>query len=80
VGGPCPAAAAGIAVTGVPAAARYSAGGTMPGAWNGPWNGAPDTPSTASVISAITRAIGAASAFGVRGRTYGKEKVYGSIP
>ena len=45
-------------------------------AWNGSWNGAPDTPSTASAISAITRGIGAASAFGARGRTYGKEKVY----
>jgi hypothetical protein len=54
---------------------RLSAGG-----WNGSWNGAPDNPSTAGAMSAITRAIGAAGALGARGRTYGKEKVYGSIP
>jgi hypothetical protein len=49
-------------------------------AWHGPWHGVPDTPSTASAISAITRSISAASALSARGRTYGKEKVYGSIP
>ena len=80
MGGPCPATSAGIAVTGVPVVTLYSVGGMMPGAWNGSWNGAPDNPSTAGAISAITRAIGAASALGARGRAYGKEKVYGSIP
>jgi hypothetical protein len=80
VGGPCPATTAGIAVTGLPAAALHSAFRTMPGAWNGSWNGAPGNPSTASAISGITRGISAASAFSGRGRTYGKEKVYGSIP
>jgi hypothetical protein len=49
-------------------------------AWNDSWNGAPDNPSTAGAMSAITRAIGAARALSARGRTYGKEKVYGSIP
>jgi len=70
----------GIAVTGVPAATLYSVGGTMPSAWNGSSNGTPGNPSTAGSISAITRVIGAASALSARGRTYGKEKVYGSIP
>ena len=37
-------------------------------------------PSAASAVSAISRVIGAASAFSARGRVYGKEKVYGSIP
>ena len=36
--------------------------------------------SAASAVSAISRVIGAASAFSARGRVYGKEKVYGSIP
>jgi len=64
-GGPCPAASAGIAVTGVPAATLghvHGAGGRR-GAWHGPWHGVPDTPSTASAVSAITRGISAASAF-----------------
>jgi hypothetical protein len=38
------------------------------------WNGAPDNPSTAGAVSAITRVIGAAGALGARGRAYGKEK------
>ena len=37
-------------------------------------------PSAASAVSAITRVIGAANAHSGRGRTYGKEKAYGSIP
>jgi hypothetical protein len=36
--------------------------------------------SAASAVSAIFRVIGAASAVSARGRGYGKEKVYGSIP
>ena len=49
-------------------------------AWNGSWNGAPDNPGTAGAMSAITHAISAARAHSARRRTYGKEKVYGSIP
>jgi hypothetical protein len=49
-------------------------------AWHGPWHGTAGNPSTSSAISGITRGISAASAFSGRGRTYGKEKVYGSIP
>jgi len=49
-------------------------------AWHGPWHGTAGNPSTASAISGIARGISAASAFSGRGRTYGKEKVYGSIP
>ena len=49
-------------------------------AWHGPWHGTLDNPSTASAISAIPCVIGAASADSARDRTYGKEKVYGSIP
>jgi hypothetical protein len=41
-GGPCPAASAGIAVTGVPAATPGYVHGTLPGAaWHGSWHGAP---------------------------------------
>jgi hypothetical protein len=80
--GSCPAASAGTAVTGVPAAtlcyARWDDARRRP--WNGSWNGAPGNPSTTGAMSAITRAIGAARALSARGRTYGKEKVYGSIP
>jgi hypothetical protein len=32
------------------------------GAWTGSWTGSPDNPSAVSAVSAITRAIGAASA------------------
>jgi hypothetical protein len=89
--GPCPGEARGSTVPGrvsghrrpgVAAAALYYVHGTMPRgrAWNGSWNGALDNPSTTSAISAITRAISAASALSVWRRTYGKEKVYGSIP
>ena len=49
-------------------------------AWHGPWHGTLDNPSTASAVSAIPCVIGAASAYGARARSYGKEKVYGSIP
>jgi len=46
---------------------------TLPAAaWNGSWNGAPDNPSAASAVNAMTRAIGAASAHSARDRTYGK--------
>ena len=80
-GGPCPAASAGIAVTGVPAATPGYVHGMLPGAaWHGSWHGTSDTPSTTSAVSAIIRVIGAASAFSARGRGYGKEKFYGSIP
>jgi hypothetical protein len=37
--------------------------------WNGSWNGAPDNPSAPGALSAIARAISAASALGARGRT-----------
>ncbi len=37
-------------------------------------------PSAASAVSAISRAIGAASALSGWRRIYGKEEVYGSIP
>jgi hypothetical protein len=53
---------------------------TAPPAWHGSWHGAPDNPSTASAISAMAHVISAASAESARDRTYGKEKVYGSIP
>ena len=36
-------------------------------------HGAPDDPSTASAVSAMTRVIGAARALSARGRTYGKK-------
>jgi hypothetical protein len=42
---PCPAASAGIAVTGVPAATPGYDHGTLPGAaWHGSWHGAPGIP------------------------------------
>ena len=40
-----------------------------PSAWNGSWNDAPDNPSAAGAVSAMTCAIIAASAHGARGRT-----------
>ncbi len=46
----------------------------------GSWTGAPDNPSAASAIGAMTRVIGAASAHGVRGRTSCKRQVSGSNP
>ncbi len=68
----------------------YDVRGTLPGshpwndarrrAWNGSWNGALSNPRTASAVSVMIRVIGAASALSAQGRTYGKEKVYGSIP
>jgi hypothetical protein len=42
--------------------------------WHGSWHGVADSSSSASAISAIGRAIGAASAQNARGRTYGKER------
>jgi len=50
------------------------------GAWHESWHGVADSSRSSSAISAMSRVIGAASAYGERGRTYGKEKVYGSIP
>ena len=52
----------------------------LPSAWNGSWNVAPDNPSAASAISAMTRAIAAASVLGARGRTSCKRQVSGSNP
>ena len=49
-------------------------------AWNGSWNVAHETPRTASAVSAMIRAIGAASALGAWGRTSCKRLVSGSIP
>jgi hypothetical protein len=49
-------------------------------AWHESWHGVADNSSAMRAISAMARVIGAASAHGERGRTYGKEKVYGSIP
>ena len=46
-----------------------------PFAWNGSWNDAPDYPSAASAIRAMTCAIDAASAHGARGRTSCKRLV-----
>ncbi len=51
-----------------------------PSAWTGSWTGVPDTPSTASAISVITRAIGAASAHDARGRASCKRQASGSNP
>jgi hypothetical protein len=44
------------------------------------WTGSPDNPSAASAVGAITRAIGAASAHGARGRTSHNPPVAGSSP
>ena len=38
-------------------------------AWNGSWNDTPDNPSAVGAVSAMTCAMGAASAHGARGRT-----------
>jgi hypothetical protein len=51
-----------------------------PSAWNGSWNDAPDNPSAAGAVSAMTCAIIAASAHGARGRTSCKRQVSGSNP
>ena len=83
-GGPCPAASAGIAVTGVPAATPCDDHGTLSAARVARLvarrAGNPSAPSADSADSAIIRVIGAASALSARDRGYGKEKVYGSIP
>jgi hypothetical protein len=52
----------------------------LPSAWNGSWNGAPDNPSAATAVSAMTCAIGAASALGARGRTSCKRQFIDSDP
>jgi hypothetical protein len=80
VEGPSPAASAGIADRESRRGALLRPGTLPGGASNGSWNGALDNPSTASAMRAISGLIGAASALSARGRTYGKEKIYGSIP
>src|SRR5439155_7374576 len=52
----------------------------MMGAGPRAWTGSPDNPSAASAVGAITRAIGAASAHGARGRTSHNTPVVGSSP
>jgi hypothetical protein len=42
---------------------------TLPRVWNVSWNGALGNPSAASAVSAMTYAIDAGSAYGVRWRT-----------
>ncbi len=49
-------------------------------AWNVSWDGLLAYSSAASAVSAINRAISAASALGARGRTSCKRQVSGSIP
>jgi hypothetical protein len=49
-----------------------------PRAWDGSWDGAPDSPSAASATSAMIRAICAASTLSARGRTSCKRQVSGS--
>jgi hypothetical protein len=49
-----------------------------PSAWNGSWNDAPDNLSAVGAVSAITRAIRAASALSARGRTTCKRQVTSS--
>src|SRR5262245_49498780 len=51
-----------------------------PRAWTGSWPGAPDDPGATSAVGAITRAIGAASGHGARGRTSHDPPVVGSSP
>jgi hypothetical protein len=48
--------------------------------WTGSWTGAPDNPSAASAVSAITRIICAARAHGAWGRTSHNPPVVGSSP
>jgi hypothetical protein len=52
----------------------------LPSAWNGSWNGALDNSSATSAVSAMIRAISAASAPGAWGHTSCKRQVSGSIP
>jgi len=49
-------------------------------AWNGSWNVVSDNPSAVGAVSAMTCAIGAASALGARGRTSCKRQASGSNP
>jgi hypothetical protein len=51
-----------------------------PPMWNGSWTGRLHNPRTTRATGATRRAVCAASAGHARDRTYGKEKVYGSIP
>jgi hypothetical protein len=81
VGGPCPAASAGIGVDGktrtlrsVTSVGQRPAGVARLVARHAGYS------SAVTAISAMFRAIGAASALSARDRVYGKEKVYGSIP
>jgi hypothetical protein len=41
----------------------------LPSPWNGSWKDAPDNPSAASAVNAMSRAIVAASTYGARDRT-----------
>jgi hypothetical protein len=49
-----------------------------PSAWNGSWDDARNNPSAATAVSAIVRAIRAASALGARGRASCKRQVTSS--
>jgi hypothetical protein len=53
---------------------------TLPRVWNVLWNDALGNPSAASAVSAMTWAIGAGSAYGVRGRASCKRQVIDSDP
>ena len=48
--------------------------------WTGSWTGAPDNPSAARAISAMTRVIRAVSVPGAGGRTSHNPPVVGSSP
>src|SRR6516165_6593701 len=54
-----------------PRSPAYAYLDTAPPAWHGSWHGVPDSSSSSRAISATSRAIGAASAYGERDRTYG---------
>ena len=51
-----------------------------PRAWTGSWIGAPDNPSASNAVSAMIRAIGAASVRGAGGRSSRNPPVVGSSP
>ena len=55
-------------------------GHCLPSVWNGSWNDALDNPSAASAVSAMSCAIGTASAHAARGRTSCKRQASGSNP
>jgi hypothetical protein len=48
--------------------------------WTGAWTGYRGTSSTLSAVCVIAVGVSAAQAAAGPDRTYGKEKVYGSIP